>query len=68
MASTSKKIALIKKQFPLDKKTVSTSRMKDLLKNAFPLYGNVSSTLKNLSTSKKNEKIGVYNSRNMSRL
>ena len=54
MASTSRKIALIKKQFPLDKKFVSTSRMKDLLKNAFPLYGNVSSTLNDLRISEKN--------------
>ena len=68
MASTSKKIALIKKQFPLDKKSVSTSRMKDLLKNAFPLYGNVSSTLKNLRAAKNIEKIGIHYSRNMSRL
>ena len=60
MASTSKKIALIKKQFPLDKKSVSTSQMKNLLKNALPLYGNVSSTLKNLSNSKKKMKKLVF--------
>ena len=59
MASTSKKIALIKKQFQLDKKTVSTSRMKDLLKNAFPLYGKVGSTFKNLKISQNIEKTGV---------
>ena len=34
--------------FPLDSKSVSTSRMKDLLKNMFPLYEKVAPTLKNL--------------------
>ena len=34
--------------FPLDKECVSTSRVKDLLKNMFPLYKKVAPTLKNL--------------------
>ena len=34
--------------------------MKDLLKNAFPLYGKVASTLKNFKTSESIEKTGVY--------
>ena len=33
-----------KAQSPLDKKSVSTNRMKDLLKNTFPLYGKAAST------------------------
>ena len=41
--------------------------MKDLLKNAFPLYGKVASTLKNLKNSKNIEKnwcslAGIYSS------
>ena len=46
--------------FPLDRKSVTTSRMKDLLKNAFPLYGEVASTLKNLKISENIEKTGVH--------
>ena len=61
MASTRRKIALIKKHlFPLDGKYVSTSWMKDLLKNAFPLYGKVSSTLKNLKISENIKETGVH--------
>ena len=44
--------------FSLDRKSVFTSRMKYMLKNAFPLYGKVASTFKNLGIflkiSKKN--------------
>ena len=47
-----------KTSFLLDKKSVSTSRMKDLLKNAFPLYGKVCSTFKNLKISENIEKTG----------
>ena len=58
MASTSRKIALIKKAlFPLDRKSVSTSRMKNLLKYAFPLYGKVASTLKILKSLKISKKL-----------
>ena len=46
--------------FPLDRKSVSTSWMKDLLKNVFPLYGKVASTLKNLQISEKMQKTGVH--------
>ena len=46
--------------FPIDRKFVSSSRMKDLLKNAFPLYGKVASTLKNLKISENIEKTGVH--------
>ena len=61
MASSSRKIALIKKpQFPLDRKSVSTSRMKGLLKNVFPLYGKFTSFLKNLKISHNIEKTGVH--------
>ena len=42
--------------FPLDRKSVSTSRIKDLLKNAFPLCRKVASTLKNLKISENIEK------------
>ena len=59
MASTSRKIALIKRQFPPDKKSVSTRRMKNLWKNAFSLYGKVASTLKNLKISENIKKTGV---------
>ena len=45
--------------FPLDRKSVSTGRAKDLLKNVFPTYGKVASILKNLKTSKNTEKVGV---------
>ena len=59
--STSRKISLIKKTpFPLDRRSVSTSRIKDLLKNAFPLYGKVASILKNLKISENMEKTGVH--------
>ena len=59
--STSRKISLIKKTpFPLDRKSVSTSRIKDLLKNAFPLYGKVASILKNLKISENMEKTDVH--------
>ena len=34
--------------------------MKDLLKNVFPLYGKVASTLKNLKISENIEKAGVH--------
>ena len=34
--------------------------MKDFLKNVFPLYGKVASTLKNLEVSGNIEKTGVY--------
>ena len=61
MASTSRKIALIKKTpFPLGIKSVSTSQMKDLLKNAFPLYEKVTSTLKNLKITENVEKTFVH--------
>ena len=43
--------------FPLDRKSVCTSRMKDLLKNMFLLYGKVAPTLKNLL---KIQKIGAH--------
>ena len=46
--------------FSLDRKSVSTSRIKNLLKNAFPLYGKVASTLKNLKISENIEKTGVH--------
>ena len=46
--------------FPLDRKSVSTNRMKDLLKNMFPLYGKVASTLKNLKTSENIENVGLH--------
>ena len=49
MAATSRKIALIKKL--KDRKFFSTSWTKDLLRNAFPLYRKVASTLKNLKIS-----------------
>ena len=59
--STSRKIYLIKKTpFSLDRKSVSTSRIKDLLKNAFPLYGKVASILKNLKISENMEKTDVH--------
>ena len=61
IASTNRKIALVKKKlFPLDRKSVSTIRIKDLLQNAFLLFGNVASTLKNLKISESIEKTGVY--------
>ena len=34
--------------FPLDRKSVCTSRIKDFLKKKFPLYGKAACTLKNL--------------------
>ena len=46
--------------FPLDRKSVSTSRMKDLLENAFPLYGKVASALKILKSLKISKKTGVH--------
>ena len=46
--------------FPLNRKSVSTSGMKDLLKNVFPLYRTVASTLKNLKISENIEKTGVH--------
>ena len=46
-----------KTMFPLDRKSVCTSRMKDLLKNMFLLYGKVAPTLKNLL---KIQKIGAH--------
>ena len=67
--STSRKISLIKKTpFPLDRKSVSTSRIKDLLKNAFPLYGKVASILKNLKISENMEKTGVHQQEHISSL
>ena len=42
--------------FPLDRKSVSTSRMMGLLKNAFPIYRKVASTLKNLKIVENIEK------------
>ena len=42
--------------FTLDRKSVSTSRIKNLLKNAFPLYGKVASTLKSLKIAENMEK------------
>ena len=67
--STSRKISLIKKTpFPLDRKSVSTSRIKDLLKNAFPLYGKVASILKNLKISENMEKTGVHQQDHISSL
>ena len=58
--STSKKNSSDQKTlFPLDRKSVSTSGMKDLLKNEFPLYGKVASTLKNLKIAENIEKTGV---------
>ena len=39
--------------FPLDRKSVSTSRMKDLLKNAFPLYEKVALNLKIFENTEK---------------
>ena len=39
--------------FPLDRKSFSTSGMKGLVKNAFPIYDKVASTLKNLKISEK---------------
>ena len=54
MASTSRGIALIRKTlFPLDTKSVSSSGMKGLVKNVFPIYDKVASTLKNLKISEK---------------
>ena len=49
-----------KTPFPLDRKSVSTIWIKDLLENAFLLLGNVASTLKNLKISESIEKTGVY--------
>ena len=67
--STSRKIYLIKKTpFSLDRKSVSTSRIKDLLKNAFPLYGKVASILKNLKISENMEKTGVHQQEHISSL
>ena len=67
--STSRKISVIKKTpFPLDRKSVSTSRIKDLLKNAFPLYGKVASILKNLKISENMEKTGVHQQEHISSL
>ena len=67
--STSRKISLIKKTpFPLDRRSVSTSRIKDLLKNAFPLYGKVASILKNLKISENMEKTGVHQQEDISSL
>ena len=60
MAFTKRKIALMKKQSPLDRKFVSTSRMKDFFENEFPLYKNVASTLKNLKIFENIEKTGVH--------
>ena len=58
--STSKKNSSDQKTlFPLDRKSVSTSGMKDLLKNEFPLYGKVASTLKNLKIAENIEKTGA---------
>ena len=45
-----------KQLFPLDRKSISTSQMKDLLKNVFLLYRKIASTLKNLQVSKNVEK------------
>ena len=58
--STSKKNSSDQKTlFPLDRKSVSTSGMKDLLKNEFLLYGKVASTLKNLKIAENIEKTGA---------
>ena len=43
--------------FPLDRKSISTIRIKDFLKNMFSLNAKVASALKNL---RKNKKIGVF--------
>ena len=57
MVSTSLKNSSDQKPlFPLDRKSVSTSLMKDLLKNALPLYGKVASALKNLKISENIKK------------
>ena len=45
--------------FPLDRKYVFTGQTKDLLKNAFPLYGKITSILKYLKISENTEKVGV---------
>ena len=50
----------LKVLFPLDRKFVSTSRMKDLLKNVLRLYGKIASTLKNLKISENIEKTDVH--------
>ena len=57
MASTSRKNLW-------SKNTVSTSRMKDLLKNVFSLYVKVASTLKNLKLSENIVKL-VFTSSNI---
>ena len=46
--------------FPLDRKSVSTNWMRDLLKNVFPLYREVASTLKHLKVFENIEKTGVH--------
>ena len=60
MAFTSRKIALIKKQFLPDKTFASTSWMMDMLKNVFLLNGKVATTLQNLKISENIEKTGVH--------
>ena len=46
--------------FLLDRKSVSTYQMKDLLKNVFRLYVKTASTLKSLKISENIKKTGVY--------
>ena len=48
-----------KVMFPLDRKFISTSRMKDFLENVFRLLFKVASTLNNLKISGNIEKTGV---------
>ena len=50
------KSSVQKTLFPLDRKSFFNTRMKKLLKNAFPLYGKVVCTLKNFKISENIEK------------
>ena len=50
--------------FLLDKKSVSTRRMKDCFKHAFPLYGKVASTSKNIKIAENIKKL-MFTSRSI---
>ena len=66
LVSTNQKIGSTNQKTlsPLGRKSVSTSRMKDLLKNSSSLYRKVTSTLKNLKISENVEKL-VFTSWNI---
>ena len=66
LVSTNQKIGSTNQKTlsPLGRKSVSTSRMKNLLKNSSSLYRKVTSTLKNLKISENVEKL-VFTSWNI---